>query len=1000
MKKALCLFILVNFAASSVFAGIQFVRSSGITLTGADGIQYVGVSGIALTGADGLLTTNANGITLTGADGIPLTGADGVQTVGPSGVSYTGPNGITLTGADGITLTGADGITLTGADGITLTGADGTQYRADSIIVQRPNGITLTGADGIILTGADGITLTGADGVTKTAFDGIAMTGADGITLTGADGITLTGADGITLTGADTVLGVGPNGVLFSMPNPTGITLTGADGIVMSEGQGITLTGADGIHLLGLDGIALTGVTDDGQTGIQGLDPELAATLNQATDDSGINAVIVYHNAVTDADTAQLTQLGILGGTRFRRLPCVYVTATRQQLIAVSQLATVRSIYGNRTLTFSSDPYFSVTGQQRVRTDSDLVTANGGMPVTGKNVTVAVLDTGINALHPDLAGRVVQNVRLVDTQSIPTGFVNPVPIENLINSDLAAGHGTFVSGVIAGSGASSGGRYGGVAPGAKLLGLSAGDVDLTNVLSGFDYLLDKGAAYNVRVVNCSFSANTVFDYNDPVNIATRMLTDAGISVVFSAGNSGPGNGTLNPYSEAPWVISVGATDSQGQLASFSSRGNFGDQLQHPTLVAPGVNIVSLRSPAGTTGISGVGGADSQRLSLTELPYYTTASGTSFSAPQTSAAIALMLEANPTLSPAAIKNILSRTATPTPKYFYHEAGAGMLNTYAAVLDAAFPNRQIGAFRSLLSQNQLLFTTSTAQTFTSLVTPGTTSYVNVPVAANVVQAGIKVAWNFSANDFGLRVLDSANNVAGESNYANLPGLTGRFEKVILRSPTAQTFKAGIYHTAGVGTQQNVYGAVELTEVQYPNVVDKATMSAADLAQLDTSTLMNVVLPMGRSFRPSSAISRFDLAEAFVRSGRVSQYMASHAMFTDVRAQETRNAVESVQSNPSGMLFYDAAPGGKFSPFDPASRLTAAVALVKAAGLDSASSSAILPATVTDASSIPAGLRGYVAVALQQGYIALINNQFVPTRSLTRIELATALNKIINN
>jgi hypothetical protein len=97
---------------------------------------------------------------------------------------------------------------------------------------------------------------------------------------------------------------------------------------------------------------------------------------------------------------------------------------------------------------------------------------------------------------------------------------------------------------------------------------------------------------------------------------------------------------------------------------------------------------------------------------------------------------------------------------------------------------------------------------------------------------------------------------------------------------------------------------------------------------------------------------------------------------------------------------MLFYDAAPGGKFSPFDPASRLTSAVALVKAAGLDSAASSAILPATVTDASSIPPGLRGYVAVALQQGYITLINNQFVPARSLTRIELATALNKIINN
>src|SRR4029079_3274129 len=149
-----------------------------------------------------------------------------------------------------------------------------------------------------------------------------------------------------------------------------------------------------------------------------------------------------------------------------------------------------------------------------------------------------------------------------------TGFVNPAPIENLPNTDATAGHGTFVAGVIAASGASSGGKYSGVATGAKLLGLSAGDVDLTNVLSGFDYLLDKGKSYNVRVVNCSFSANTVFDFNDPVNIATKMLTDAGVNVVFSAGNTGPGNGTLNPYAAAPWVVSVGATDINGTLASF------------------------------------------------------------------------------------------------------------------------------------------------------------------------------------------------------------------------------------------------------------------------------------------------------------------------------------------------------------------------------------------------------------------------------------------------
>src|SRR5829696_2204598 len=388
MNRFLALLLLLLLTAQPALAGLSVVKSNGITLTGADGIQYVGINGITLTGADGFLNYRSNGITLTGADGITLTGADGFTSVGPSGATYTGPNGITLTGADGITLTGADGITLTGADGITLTGADGTQYKADSIIIRRPNGITLTGADGITLTGADGITLTGADGAARVGPNGITLTGADGITFTGADGITLTGADGITLTGAD----------------------------------GITLTGADD------------------NMGIQSVDPELAVTLNNATDDSNINAVIVYHASVTDADIAQLRQLGIMGGTRLRMLPMVYVTATKAQLLAVSQLPTVRSLYGNRTLTFNSDPYFNTTGVQRVGPDQDLRQENGAMPVTGRSVTVAVLDTGLNSQHADLAGKVVQNVRLTDTQSLPGSFLYPVPLENLTNTDLVGGH--------------------------------------------------------------------------------------------------------------------------------------------------------------------------------------------------------------------------------------------------------------------------------------------------------------------------------------------------------------------------------------------------------------------------------------------------------------------------------------------------------------------------------------------------------------------------------
>lgn len=997
IKKFLCLVIFLAFAVSAANAGLSIVRSSGITLTGADGITLTGADGITLTGADGFLSYQSNGITLTGADGLPITNANGITLTGADGTSYIGPNGITLTGADGITLTGADGITLTGADGITLTGADGTQYRADSIIVRQPNGITLTGADGANMVGVDGITLTGADGATQTGPNVYTIPKANGITLTGADGITSTSVNGITLTGADSITGFNTSGVVFDLAKPTGITLTGADGITLTGADGISATNPTGITLTGADGITLTGA--DGRNGLQSVDPELAIALNNATDDSSINAVVVYHGPVTDTDISQLRQIGILGGTRFRVLPMVYVSGTKSQIIAISHLGSVRSIYGNRTLNFNSDPYFNTTGVQRIGGDSDLRTANGGLPVTGRNVTVAVLDTGINATHPDLTGRVVQNVRLVDSQSAPAGFVNPVPIENVSNTDTTAGHGTFVSGVIAGSGASSAGKYNGVATGAKLLGLSAGDANLTNVLSGFDYLLDKGRGYNVRVVNCSFSTNTVFDYNDPVNVATKMLTDAGVNVVFSAGNSGPGNGTLNPYAAAPWVVSVGATDTTGKLASFSSRGNFGDQLQHPSLVAPGVNIASLRSAATSTGISGIAGADTQRLSPAELPYYTTASGTSFSAPQVAGAIALMLEANPDLKPSDIKDILSRTATPMPKCFYHEAGAGMLNTYAAVLQAEFPDRRLGVFRSTLTANSVRFVTTAAQNFSQAVYPGIASSINIAVPPNTIQASVNISWGFSTNDFGLKLFDPNNSLAGESNYLNLPGLTGRREKVVLRTPSSGTFRAVTQHTGGVGTAQNIFGTVELTRVEYPNLMDLGTLSPDMIAQAQMSLLTNVMLPEGKKFRPDSIVSRGELAEAIVRSGSVPQYMASNPLFTDVRDNATRSSVESVQSNPSGRLFYDAATGGRFYPNNAAIKLIAAVAYVKAAGLDAQAASAALSPAVADAYKIPTELRGYVAIALQSGFISLDGNLFNPARGISRLELAKGMNAIVN-
>jgi hypothetical protein len=307
--------------------------------------------------------------------------------------------------------------------------------------------------------------------------------------------------------------------------------------------------------------------------------------------------------------------------------------------------------------------------------------------------------------------------------------------------------------------------------------------------------------------------------------------------------------------------------------------------------------------------------------------------------------------------------------------------------------------MGGFRSTLSRNAIRFVTRTSQTFEQTVFPNIASSANVVVPQNTIQVGVNIYWGLSANDFGLRLYDQSNSLLGESNYLNLPGFTGRREKVVLRNPLSQTLRASVSHSGYVGTSQQVFGAVEVTQVEYPVMLDLSTLSPEQAAQVEKSMLANLMLPEGRKFRPTSVVSRLELAEGLVRAGLVPQYMASDAMFTDVRDAYSRNVVESTQAFPSGSLFYDATPGGSFYPNKGGTKLAAAIAFVKAAGLNSQATYASLPLTVSDAASIPPAWRGYVAVALQRGFVSLDGNAFNPSRDLTRVELATSLNTLLS-
>ena len=905
------------------------------------GLRVQGTQGLVMTGADGVYYDNTSGLVMTGADGF---------------LAFE-TNGISSADSSGLVMTGADGLVMTGADGLVMTGADGQTWQLNSVVVRQPQGLVMTGADGLVMTGADGLV----------------MTGADSLRMAGMDGLVMTDADSVRFDSANQVIATRVDGTVF--PAPT---------------NGLVMTGADGLT---------EGLKEEEEakkaTGLLSVDPELALLLDRLTDDSNVNAAIVFHQYPYEPDFAALQSLGVRGGTRYRHLPVLTVTATKRQLCKISKLANVRSIYGNRTMKWAADEGQTQTGLQRALGDSDLLAANRGLPFDGAGVGVAVLDTGIDATHPDLAGRVVQNVKLVDGQGLNLlGFNYATPVTGLPDTDQLSGHGTFVAGIIGGSGAASYGKYKGYAPRTRLFGLSAGDLSLFNVLSGFDYILSN-PALNIRVVNCSFSADTLYDANDPVNIATRILSENRVNVVFSAGNTGPGIRTLNPYARAPWVISVGAVDRRGRLADFSSSGDFGSRNFRPTLVAPGVSVVSLRA-AGTnvTGTTGLP-ADLKTLAPTELPYYTTATGTSFSAPQVAGTVALMLEANPRLTVNEVRDILQRTATPMPPYYQHETGAGMLNAHAAVLEATYPQRQIGLFRSILNRGQMRFVKENTQVFEGTARPGVPASLPVTVPADAAYAAADLAWGpmLSTNDLYLSVYDPAGELVGESNFVNTPGLTGKRERALLHSPAAGAYRLKVGHAVGLtATPQDFKGVFETARTEYAHVSDLSGLDAATASAVRSAVRSLVLWPEAGRFRPSASVTRQELAAAMVTAGRVPQYLPVSPSFLDVTDTATMNFVESAQS-----LFHDAQRGGRFHPDEISTRLVAAVVLVRAAGLTQRAETGEVLLTYTDAASIPSELRGYVDVAVREGLLTA-DSAFRPEAPLTRADLARAVAALV--
>ncbi|WP_433381732.1 S8 family serine peptidase [Actinoplanes sp. CA-142083] len=266
----------------------------------------------------------------------------------------------------------------------------------------------------------------------------------------------------------------------------------------------------------------------------------------------------------------------------------------------------------------------------------------------GAGVKVAILDTGVDQTHPDLAGQIAGTQNFTTTATV----------------DDEVGHGTHVASIIAGTGAASGGRYKGVAPGAKLLIGKVCETEFCDdsaILAGMAW-----AAANAPVINMSLGGFDTPEI-DPLEQAVQDLTAQYDTLfVIAAGNDG-GKGTVGSPSTADDALSVGAVDDEDQLASFSSRGpRAGDHALKPDITAPGVDIVAAKAKNGFIG------------DPAPVDGYVSLSGTSMATPHVAGAAAILTQEHPAWSSKLRKNTLMGSAKPTAGVNAFDQGAGRVD----------------------------------------------------------------------------------------------------------------------------------------------------------------------------------------------------------------------------------------------------------------------------------------------------------------------------------
>jgi serine protease AprX len=399
---------------------------------------------------------------------------------------------------------------------------------------------------------------------------------------------------------------------------------------------------------------------------------------------AGVSGTV--HVVVQGARSAE-SAVTALGGKLTHDLPLIDGFSASVPGSAIGQIAKlpgVRAITKDTKVTVMASPMTNLGGtnpsdvyQQVV--GADQLKAAGD---NGHGVTVAVMDTGVSSM-PDTSNRLVS----VAQDILGLTHAN---CENFAGDGTCTdkyGHGTFLAGLIAGTGAASNGQYAGVAPGAKILSVKIaganGSCDVSTLIAAIQWVIAFRNTYNIKVLNLSLGTNATQSYQlSPLDFAVEKAWKSGIVVNVSASNLGPGPGTIDKPADDPFVITVGATDDSGttsladdSVPAFSGQGpTAADGLAKPDVTAPGVGLVSLAAP---------GAAITTQFPPAMSAPYRQGSGTSMSTAVVSGLVADILSAHPDWSPDRVKYALMSTAQPDASSEPMLVGAGLVNGDAAL-----------------------------------------------------------------------------------------------------------------------------------------------------------------------------------------------------------------------------------------------------------------------------------------------------------------------------